>query len=1147
METPLTATLEDGDGGVTNAAWQWARSDNGRTGWVTISGATTSRHTPTEDDEAFYLRARVTYTDRRGGGKSAEAITALPVPSDNRRPSFPSYETGRRTVPENTRANVNIGAPVAALDPENDRLTYSLGGPDDSAFTILTGSGQLRTKDALDFETGSSYSVTVEVHDGRDGAGNASTNIDGTQMVDISVENVEEPGTVTLTTLTGTIQASVQVTAELSDGDGPFGMSWQWSRSPNGRTGWVNIAGAGSATYTPTLTDIRNYIRATVSYGDGHGAGKTASAVSSRVGDPPPVNSAPVFPATEDGRREVPEDAAGGTAIGSPVAATDLNAGDSAVNDPLVYSMTGTDAASFTIDAGTGQISLAPDVQLDYEGKRTHRLTVRVTDGRDQNGEDDMDAVDDTINVTVTVTNVNEAPEVAGETDPSVPENTRSPVASYSARDPERDQVAWSVDNDDFWVSDRGQLYFSAPPSFEAGSTRQVNVTATDDNEGGSLSGSVAVTVSVTDVEEPGTIVITPPRGWADPQTQFSAALTDDDGGVTGTTWQWARSSNRSGWTDIEGATSQSYTAGPDDANQYLRVTAGYEDRRSSNKAASAQLKTRVGDTGPAANAAPEFASESATRSITAGTAPGRSVGPAVRATDSDQGDVLTYSLGGTDAASFDIDASTGQIRTRTVLVYDRSPDAENTYGVTVSVHDGFDGSYNPSTIEDDTIVVTISVTARPPAPPPGGSPPPPPAVSCVEDLGALVAEQTATETGAWVADCDSTNRSGSYARFYTFTLEQETEVSIDLESSVDAYLYLLQGAGEDGDVLHQNGDAAEGDTDSRIVATLVAGGYTVEATTDEAGTTGDFTLRVSVAEPPPADPCVTPLGTLTAAATQSGSWADDCESTNREGSYARFYSFILEQETEVSIDLESSVDAYLYLLQGAGEDGDVLHQNGDAAEGDTDSRIVATLVAGGYTVEATTDEAGTTGDFTLRVSVAEPPPADPCVTPLGTLTAAATQSGSWADDCESANREGSYARFYTFTLEQETEVSIDLTSSQDTYLFLLQGSGRDGTVAEENDDLVSGNTDSRVVATLAAGAYTVEATTYTAGATGDFTLTITGPAGAAEPPILPADPCVPPLGTLTAAATQSGAWADDCESANREGSYARFYTFTLD
>ena len=51
------------------------------------------------------------------------------------------------------------------------------------------------------------------------------------------------------------------------------------------------------------------------------------------------------------------------------------------MNDPLVYSLSGTNAASFTIDAGTGQLSVGQNVALDYETKRSYRVTVEVTDG----------------------------------------------------------------------------------------------------------------------------------------------------------------------------------------------------------------------------------------------------------------------------------------------------------------------------------------------------------------------------------------------------------------------------------------------------------------------------------------------------------------------------------------------------------------------------------------------------------------------------------------------------------------------------------------------------------------------------------------------------------------------------------------------
>ena len=223
------------------------------------------------------------------------------------------------------------------------------------------------------------------------------------------------------------------------------------------------------------------------------------------------------------------------------------------------------------------------------------------------------------------------------------------------------------------------------------------------------------VTVTVTDVEEAGAVTITPPRGWSD-GTRFSASLTDGDGVTAGTeTWQWARSTNRSSWTDISGETLSAYTATADDSGNYLRVSTEYTDGRGSGKTAEAVLTVRIADAAdrPATNETPEFADATAARSIVEGTAPGRSIGSAVRARDADRDDVLVYSLSGTDASSFDIDPATGQLRTKAVL----DPAVKDTYTVTVNVHDGFDGSHIPSTDTDASIVVTITVTApRPPA-----------------------------------------------------------------------------------------------------------------------------------------------------------------------------------------------------------------------------------------------------------------------------------------------------------------------------------------------------------------------------------------------------------------------------------------------
>ena len=88
--------------------------------------------------------------------------------------------------------------------------------------------------------------------------------------------------------------------------------------------------------------------------------------------------------------------------------------------------------------------------------------------------------------MTITVTNVNEAPVVTGDDAPSFQEDSTTAIATYTATDPERDTLTWSVsgsDGNDFWISSRGQLYFSSPPNFEGQTNRtQVTVTATDDD-----------------------------------------------------------------------------------------------------------------------------------------------------------------------------------------------------------------------------------------------------------------------------------------------------------------------------------------------------------------------------------------------------------------------------------------------------------------------------------------------------------------------------------------------------------------------------------------------------------------------------------------------------------------------------------------
>ena len=127
-------------------------------------------------------------------------------------------------------------------------------------------------------------------------------------------------------------------------------------------------------------------------------------------------------------------------------------------------------------------------------------------------------------------------------------------------------------------------------------------------------------------------------------------------------------------------------------------------------------------------------------------------------------------------------------------------------------------------------------------------------------------------------------------------------------------------------------------------------------------------------------------------------------------------------------------------------------------------------------------------------------PVADSCLT---SIPSDGATNGSWNNACTTdrnlftpyAPVGTRYAGYYTFTLSQQSEVTITLESSEDTYLFLLEGAGRSGSVIAQNDDIdtAAQNYNSRIAETLDAGEYTILATTYNLATTGNFTLTVSG------------------------------------------------------
>ena len=169
------------------------------------------------------------------------------------------------------------------------------------------------------------------------------------------------------------------------------------------------------------------------------------------------------------------------------------------------WSVGGTDGRFFTINE-RGEFSFSENSPPDYEiprdsgGNNVYDVTVQATDDNSNTAR---------LDVTVTVTEVNEGPEVTSGGDSfTVRENLDWQGASFTAADPEGSAITrWRLggrDGGDFNISETGVMTFRTTPDYErpADSNRdnvyEVEVRPYD----GRYYGSHEVMVMVEDVDE---------------------------------------------------------------------------------------------------------------------------------------------------------------------------------------------------------------------------------------------------------------------------------------------------------------------------------------------------------------------------------------------------------------------------------------------------------------------------------------------------------------------------------------------------------------------------------------------------------------------------------------------------------------------
>ena len=464
-------------------------------------------------------------------------------------------------------------------------------------------------------------------------------------------------------------------------------------------------------TRAPLDYETRDAYAVTVIVSDGRGGADTIGVAISVTDE----NEDPVFIEGDSATRSVAENTEAGVNIGAPVSATDED------GDPLTYTLGGIDAGSFGIVGTTGQLQTrAP---LDYETKDAYSVTVLVSDG---NGGTD------TIGVAISVTDENEDPIfIEGDsTTRSVVENTSVGVnigAPVSATDEDGDTLIYSltgVDAGSFGiVGSSGQLQTRAPLDYETKNAYSVAIRVSD-GKGGTDTIGVAISITDTDEVVPDedpvpvpvveSIVIPPvdetPKTHApvfgDSQTTRSIAENTPAGVNIGSPVSATDADDDTLTYTLGGTNASSFSIVRSSGQLQTQAPLDYETKNAYSVTVTVSDGSRTDiitvaitiidvDETPKTHA-PVFAGERTTRSIAENTPAGVNIGSPVSATDADD-DTLTYTLGGTNASSFSIVRSSGQLQTRAPLDYE----TKNAYSVTVTVSDGG---------RTDAISVTITI-----------------------------------------------------------------------------------------------------------------------------------------------------------------------------------------------------------------------------------------------------------------------------------------------------------------------------------------------------------------------------------------------------------------------------------------------------
>ena len=414
--------------------------------------------------------------------------------------------------PENDTTTV---ATYSITDPDGDGVTWSVAGTDAVRFSI-NEDGELTFKSSPNYEapndanTNNVYEVTIRASDG---------NLMSTLDVEVTVTDANESGAITGPT-----------TIDYPENDNATIATYSITDPESNDITW-SVAGTDAARFSINEGGVLTF-KSSPNYEAPNDANKdNVYEVTVRASDNDLMSALEVeitiTNANESGvitgqaSVEYPENST------TTVATYSTNDPE---DDDITWSIAGTDAARFSINEN-GELSFrsSPNYEAPNDANKdnVYEVTVRASDGN----------LASTLDVEVTVTDANESGAISGPTSIDYPENSTTTVATYSTNDPDGDDVTWSIAGTDaarFSINEDGELTFKSSPNYEApndantDNVYEVTVRASDSD----LMSTLDVEVTVTDTNESG--VITGPESVEYPEnsttTVATYSITDPDG-----------------------------------------------------------------------------------------------------------------------------------------------------------------------------------------------------------------------------------------------------------------------------------------------------------------------------------------------------------------------------------------------------------------------------------------------------------------------------------------------------------------------------------------------------------------------------------------------------------------------------------------